>query len=126
MGRKGRDNCLWAVEMHTQLLGKHSGSSGSMEAVGVVEIFGSSIRKYNLRYSKYLGDGDTASFNNDVEPRRYEDKLKPVKLECVGHYQKRTGNRYDKKRKDLKGVKLSDGKGISGRSRLTDKVINIM
>ena len=29
------------------------------------------------------------------------------------------------KRKDLKGVKLSDGKGISGTSRLTDKVINI-
>ena len=30
------------------------------------------------------------------------------------------------KRKDLKGVKLSDGKGISERSRLSDKVINIL
>ena len=68
-----------------------------MEAVGVAEIFGSSIRKYNLRYSKYLGDGDTASFTKVVEPRPYEDKLNPVKLECIGHYQKRTGNRYDKK-----------------------------
>ena len=37
----------------------HKGSSGSMEAACAIEIFGSSITKYNLHYSTYLGDGDT-------------------------------------------------------------------
>ena len=47
-----------------------------------------------------------------------------MKPECVGCYQKQTGNRLRQKRKDLKGVKLCDGKGISEKGRLTDKVIN--
>ena len=33
---------------------------------------------------------------------------------------------FTTKRKDLKGGKLSDGKGISGIGRLTDKVINTL
>ena len=38
-----------------------------MEAVSAIEIFGSSITKYNLHYSKYLGDRDTASFTKVVD-----------------------------------------------------------
>ena len=68
-----------------------------MEAAGTIEIFGSSIRKYNLSYSKYLGDGDRASFTKVVECQPQGDEPKPVKLECVGHYQKRTGNRLRQK-----------------------------
>ena len=49
-----------------------------------------------------------------------------MKPECVGCYQKQTGNRLRQKRKDLKGVKLCDGKGISEKGRLTDKVINTL
>ena len=95
-----------------------------MEPASTIEIFSSSITKYNLRYSKYLGDGDTASFTKVVESQPYGDELNPVKLECVGHYQKRTGNGSQHNRTDLKGVKLSDGRGISGRDRLTVKFIN--
>ena len=40
------------------------------------------------------------------------------KLECVGHIQKRMGNRLRNLRKSLKGTKLSDGKGIAGKGRL--------
>ena len=97
-------------------------TSGSLEAASAIKIFGSSIRKCTT----YVGDGDTASFTKAVESQPYGDELKPVKPESVGHYQKRTGNRLQQKRKDLQGVKLSDGKGISGRSRLTDKVINTL
>ena len=104
----------------------HNGTSGSMNTAGAVEIFGSSNAKYNLRYSKYLGDGDTASFTKVVESQPYGDELKPVKLECVGDYQKRTGNRLRQKRKETKGVKISDGKGITQRGRLTDIVINTL
>ena len=49
-----------------------------------------------------------------------------MKLECVGDYQKRTGNRLRQKRKETKGVKISDGKGITQRGRLTDIVINTL
>ena len=47
--------------------------------------------------------GDTASFTKVVESQPYGDELNPVKLECVGHYQKRTGNGSQHNRKDLKG-----------------------
>ena len=48
------------------------------------------------------------------------------KYECVGHVQKRMGSRLRNLRKSLKGQVLSDGKKISGKGRLSDKVINTM
>ena len=45
-----------------------------------------------------------------------------IKKECVGHMQKRLGTRLGTLRTTL----LSDGKKVSGRGRLTDKVINTM
>ena len=85
----------------------HKGSAGAMEAAGAVEIFASSVQKHNLRYSKYLGDRDTGSFNKVVESKPYGDEIVPVKLECVGHVQKCLGNRLRAKRKALKGKTLS-------------------
>ncbi|GFV01001.1 uncharacterized protein TNCV_3336371 [Trichonephila clavipes] len=43
------------------------------------------------------------------------------KLECVGHVQKCMGTRLRNILKMSKGIKLSDGKNISGRGRLTLK-----
>ena len=37
----------------------HMTSSGSIESQGAVNIFASSIEKYNLRYMHFIGDGDT-------------------------------------------------------------------
>ena len=39
----------------------HKGSSGGMESVGALAIFKRSVTKYNLRYTIYLGDGDSKS-----------------------------------------------------------------
>ena len=64
-----------------------------MESAGAVLIFSSSIEKYNMRYSHYIGDGGTESFKKVVDSKPYGDALKPVKLECVGHVQKRLGSR---------------------------------
>ena len=58
--------------------------------------------KYNLRYTKYLGDGDSSLFSKVVKSKPYGDFILE-KLECIGHYQKRTGSRLRKKIKDLKG-----------------------
>ncbi|GFW88645.1 uncharacterized protein TNCV_829141 [Trichonephila clavipes] len=46
------------------------------------------------------------------------------KLECVGHVQKRMGTRLRNILKMSKGIKLSDGKNILGRGRLTLKEVD--
>ena len=40
----------------------HEGSSGAMERDGAIEVFTRSIEKHNLRYTTYVGDGDSNSF----------------------------------------------------------------
>ena len=69
----------------------HDGSAGSMEAKGVVECFSTSVDKYNLQYTEYLGDGDSKSYKEVCEADPYG---KPIqKLECIGHIQKRVGRK---------------------------------
>lgn len=46
------------------------------------------------------------------------------KLECVGHVQKRMGSRLRKLKLKLGKSKLSDGKTMGGRGRLTNSGIN--
>ena len=47
-------------------------------------------------------------------------------IEFVGHIQKRLGCRPRTLQQTYKGKKLSDGKGISGKGRLTDKGIILL
>ena len=99
----------------------HKKSSGAMEAVGAVNIFCSSIEKHGLIYENYIGDGDTTSFKEVVDAKPYEKYgITPKKLECVGHIQKRLGNRLRVLRKSYQNSKTP----LSGRGKLTDKVIN--
>ncbi len=66
-----------------------------------------SVEKHGVVYSGYLGDGDSKGY----------EKVKNVypgvlvsKYECVGHVQKRVGNRLRKLKKNVKGLKgLTDG-----------------
>eukprot|EP00795_Rhopilema_esculentum_P000086 gene86-9701_t len=101
----------------------HKGSSGAMESAGAVEIFRRSIPFLNLRFTGYIGDGDSNSYASVVADAPY-DSIDIRKLECVGHVQKRMGTRLRNLRKSFSGQKLSDGKRIGGKGRLTDKVIN--
>ena len=96
----------------------HSGSAGSMESTGAVNLFNRSVKKYNLRYKEYLGDGDSSAFKQVVDSKPYGGLLVPKKLECCGHVQKRVGTRLRKLRKTKKG--------ISGKGKLTDKAIAIL
>jgi len=101
----------------------HDKSSGAMESVGAVEIFKSSIQKYNLIYDEYLGDGDTSSFKDVVATEPYKEfGIEPKKLECIGHVQKRVGTRLRNLVKQHKGTKTT----LSGRGKLTEKIINSM
>ncbi len=45
-------------------------------------------------------------------------------MECIRHVQKRVGSR--KLKNQSKGVKLTDGKGLAGKGRLTDSKIDVL
>ena len=49
---------------------------------------------------------------------------KVVKLDCIGHIQKRLGTALIKLKAQYRGQKISDGKSIGGVGRLTDSLIN--
>jgi hypothetical protein len=99
----------------------YRGSSGGMEVQGATEIFRRSLPTYNVRYTKYLGDGDSKGFDAVQEMKPYGET--PVeKLECVGHIQKRMGTRL--RNLKTRGVELSDGKGLGGKNRLSAAVID--
>ena len=64
----------------------HEGSSGSMQSKSAVYIFSRSVQTNNLRYIRYVGDGDTNSYKSVLKPYRPEKPI--VKVECVGHVKK--------------------------------------
>ena len=112
---------LWKIDHHCQI--NHEKSSGAMESSGAVDIFNRSIIKHNIIYKEYLGDGDTSSFNDVVRSEPYvKHSLTPIKLECVGHVQKRSETRLCNLVKSYKGTKTP----VSGKGQLTDKCINSM
>jgi hypothetical protein len=121
----GKENTLeyeqWKLDHNCQI--NHEGSSGSMESSGAVDIFHRSISNRNLIYKEYLGDGDTSSFLDVVNSKPYtEQGVIPIKLECIGHVQKRMGTRLRSLVKLYSGTKTP----LSGRNKLTDKIINSM
>ncbi|GFV33573.1 uncharacterized protein TNCV_4566881 [Trichonephila clavipes] len=59
-----------------------------------------------------------------VEKKPYGDSIEIEKIERVGHVQKRMGSHLRKLKSSLGKKKLSDGKTIGGKGRLTDVVIN--
>lgn len=110
----------WKLRHEPHCVKNHFGSSGKMEVDGMKKIFERSISTRNAKYVKYIGDGDTKTFPElqKVAPYALE------KVECVGHVQKRMGTRLRNLKHLNRGKKLSDGKSLSGKNRLTDKLID--
>ena len=104
----------------------HEGSANSMETSGAVRIFERSLATRGLKYKDMLGDGDSSTYNTIVDKKPYGEDCIPKKLECIGHVQKRVGSRLRKMKNTKKGIKVSDGKGLSGKGRLTDGKIDIL
>ena len=104
----------------------HTGSAGAMEPVGAIRIFQRSEHLHGLKYTKYLGDGDSAAYNKVSEAKPYGLEHPIEKLECVGHVQKRCGTRLRRLKNENKHLKLSDKKGLGGMGRLTDKKIDTL
>ena len=103
----------WYEKHQNKCTMNHQGSAGAMEVSGATRIFGRSIEKRGLRYTEYLGDGDSKGYDNVVDI--YPGKT-VTKLECVGHVQKRVGSRL----RNLKKVT----KNLGGKGKLTNKTID--
>jgi hypothetical protein len=69
---------------------------------------------YGVRYTKYLGDGDSKAIRSINDSQVYGPDVTLEKLECVNHVSKRMHARLDSLKASLRKQKLADGKGISG------------
>ncbi|GFX50225.1 uncharacterized protein TNCV_2782471 [Trichonephila clavipes] len=112
----------WQKRGHTSLNGVVT-AWGGMEVEGALRIFNRSEVLHNLRYTQYLGDGDSKAYKAVLESKPYKD-VNIEKLECVGHVEKRMGTRLRALKLKLKGKKLEDKKSLGGRNRLTDAEID--
>ncbi|KAK7104241.1 hypothetical protein V1264_018995 [Littorina saxatilis] len=112
----------WEADHPMECTKNHEGSSGSTESASDRDMFLRSVQHHDLRYTKFIGDGDTNSFKTVFDSKPYGEEKLVEKLECVGHVQKRMGNRLRSLKKRNKGQVLSDGKPIGGQRRLTDAV----
>ena len=123
----------WKKEHHgTSCMKNHVGAAGNMEPVGMENIFRRSEDMHGLKYSGYLGDGDSKSYKcvAEADPPVYED-VEIIKLECCGHVQKRMGKRLLDKVTQCKSKsyeydqngKKKKVKGIGGAGKLTKAAI---
>jgi len=96
-----------------------NGSSPAMEAEGASILWRRSIELHNIRYKWMVSDGDSKAFNT-VE--NVCDDCKVIKLDCVGHIQKRMGKHLLNLKARTK-AKLEDGKPIGGHDKLTETKI---
>lgn len=94
-----------------------------MEVAGALDVFRKSS-DHDVRYVRYLGDGDSNGFKKVIDDKPYGDEVNVVKLECVNHVKKRMGARLRDLKKHLGKTKLDDGKAIGGKNRLTNREID--
>ena len=100
----------------------HQGSSEAMETAVAAEICSRSIEGKGLRYTLFVGDGDSSCYGTVKEAMKH--KYHVEKEECVGHIQKRMGCALRRIKEEYKGKKLVDGKPVGGKGRPSDKVID--
>ncbi|CAF3877712.1 unnamed protein product [Adineta steineri] len=102
----------------------HSGSSGGMEAAGMVKVFRRSEAKHLLRYATYVADGDANNERALIDAQPYGNM--PIqRLQCINHFSKRMRTALETIKNKYKGEKLEDGLPIGGRKgRLTDDKIH--
>lgn len=113
----------WLKKHSAHCQKNHTGSSGKMEVDGMKRMFQRSMDNRKVRYANYIGDGDTKTFLEVQTAKPYGSAFSINKIECVGHVQKRMGTRLRKLKAQMAKTKLSDGKTIGGKGRLTDDLI---
>ena len=126
LDKSSEEYLSWKLDHNAECSTNHTGSSGQMEVNGTLEMYKRSCEKNGLRYVSFIGDGDSSTYKTVSSSKPYGDEVEIVKKECVGHVQKRLGTRLRKLKTNYGRKKLSDGKSIGGRGRLTDRIIDTM
>lgn len=85
-----------------------------MEVESVKEMFGRLMEKYGVKYTRYIGNGDSQTFKGIIDFNPYDEEV----LECILHVKKRMGTRLRNEKKKHKGI------GEKRAGKLTDKLIN--
>ena len=62
----------WAADQEEKCTITHEGSSGSVEASATCKIFGRSLPQYKLRYTGFVGDGDTNTYKKVCDCKPYK------------------------------------------------------
>ncbi|CAH2100789.1 unnamed protein product [Euphydryas editha] len=83
-----------------------------MEVDSVKDMFGRSISKYGVKYTRYIGDGDSATHKGLIDLNPYD--IPVAKLECYLHVKKRMGTR-------CRNVKKTNKK-LGGKSKTSQKL----
>ena len=58
-----------------------------------MELYQCSVERHNLRYTTFIGDGDSSTFSRVCKAEPYGADHPVTKEECVGHVPKRMGTR---------------------------------
>ncbi|GFT14881.1 uncharacterized protein TNCV_3483371 [Trichonephila clavipes] len=77
----------WKILHVKECLKNHNDSAGMMETVGMVRIFQRSLSHRSVRYTSYIGDGDSKTFSSITASNPYGEDITVSKTECVGHVQ---------------------------------------
>ena len=112
---KWEDNHATSCQMN------HQGPLGEMEGSRALRIFSRSIEKYKLKYTTFVGDGDSGTFTVVKEgvEKKYGSRYHVTKEECIGHVQKQMGNALRAFVKEMKGKRMNDNKTVGGKGQLT-------
>ncbi|GFU48607.1 uncharacterized protein TNCV_1439761 [Trichonephila clavipes] len=113
----------WKTHGHTSLIGVCALIGADCGKVLDMEVMSSLIAK-DVTPIKGQSDGDSKTFLSIAEKKPYGDSVPIEKIECVGPVQKRMGSRLRKLKALWGEKKLSDGKTIGGKGRLTDAIIS--
>src|SRR5690625_4561653 len=122
---KNSGQCPAGVECQVN----YEGSSGGMEADGVVEAILGLYSKYGVKVTKYLGDGDSRAYTavkKSISELLEEEEWEITKLECVNHVAKRIYYQLGVRKGELKDVNVdptSKKTGIGGRNLLTNVAV---
>ncbi|CAF4668239.1 unnamed protein product, partial [Rotaria sp. Silwood2] len=93
-------------------------SSGTMESAAILIMFKRSVPKYGVYYTKYVGDGDSKTFPVLSKIVPYPGK-EIKKIEDLNHFSKRMKRALETVKRQHGRKKLSDGKTIGGKNRLS-------
>ena len=78
----------WRDQHEEECQANYRKSSKSMESAGCEVLWGRSLEKNQLRYTTFVGDGDSSAYKTVQEKQLYGSDVQITKKDCVGHIQK--------------------------------------